>query len=108
MILPYLLMTDALANMNQTVSSIGTFFLAMALNPEVQQKAQDEIDRVIGTSQLPTLADRDRLPYVSAVVKEVFRWHPVVPMGIPHMSTADDMYDGYCIPKGSLLMPNIW
>lgn len=108
MVLPYLLMADALANMNQTVSSIGTFFLAMALNPEVQQKAQDEIDRVIGTSQLPTLADRDRLPYVNAVVKEVFRWHPVVPMGIPHMSTADDMYDGYYIPKGSLLMPNIW
>ncbi|KAJ5994575.1 hypothetical protein N7451_010299 [Penicillium sp. IBT 35674x] len=96
------------AGADTTVSSIGTFFLAMALSPEAQQKAQSEIDRVIGTSQLPTLADRDRLPYVNAVVKEVFRWHPVVPMGIPHMSTADDMYDGYYIPKGSLLMPNIW
>lgn len=94
--------------MDQTVSSIGTFFLAMALNPEAQQKAQGEIDRVIGTNRLPTLADRDRLPYVNAMVKEVFRWHPVVPMGIPHMSTADDMYDRYYIPKGSILMPNIW
>lgn len=108
MIILCLRMIDTLANMNQTVSSIGTFFLMMALTPEVQIKAQDEIDRVVGTGRLPTLADRNRLPYVSAVVKEVFRWHPVVPMGVPHMSTADDMYDGYYIPKGSILMPNIW
>ncbi|KAJ5670969.1 hypothetical protein N7507_000096 [Penicillium longicatenatum] len=96
------------AGADTTVSSVGTFFLVMALYPEVQQKAQDEIDRVVGTSRLPMLADRARLPYVNAVVKEVFRWHPVVPMGVPHMSTADDMYDGYYIPRGSILMPNIW
>lgn len=80
----------------------------MALNPDVQRNAQDEIDRVIGPGQLPTIADRDHMPYVNAVVKEVFRWHPALPMGIPHMSTTDDMYDGYYIPKGSILMPNIW
>lgn len=80
----------------------------MALYPEVQKMAQDEIDRVIGPGRLPTAADRDRLPYVNAMVREVFRWHPVVPMGIPHMSTADDIYEGYYIPKGSLIMPNIW
>jgi cytochrome P450 len=90
------------------VSSVGTFFLAMALNPEVQIKAQEEIDRVIGLGRLPTVEDRKRLPYINAVVQEVLRWHPVVPMGVPHMSTVDDMYDGYFIPKGSLLMPNIW
>ncbi|OQE21561.1 hypothetical protein PENFLA_c014G03275 [Penicillium flavigenum] len=96
------------AGADTTVSSVGTFFLAMALNPHVQQNAQDEIDRLIGSGRLPTIADRDRMPYVNAVVKEVFRWHPALPMGIPHMSTADDMYDGYYIPKGSILMPNIW
>jgi cytochrome P450 len=80
----------------------------MALNPDVQHNAQDEIDRVIGPGRLPTIADRDRMPYVNAVVKEVFRWHPALPMGIPHMSTVDDIYDGYYIPKGSILMPNIW
>ncbi|KAJ6185902.1 hypothetical protein N7519_007203 [Penicillium mononematosum] len=96
------------AGADTTVSSVGTFFLAMALNPHVQHNAQDEIDRVIGPGRLPTIAARDRMPYVNAVVKEVFRWHPALPMGIPHMSTADDMYDGYYIPKGSILMPNIW
>ncbi|KAJ5753209.1 hypothetical protein N7520_010126 [Penicillium odoratum] len=96
------------AGADTTVSSVGAFFLAMALNPEVQHKAQAEIDRVIGSSRLPTAADRKSLPYVDAVVKEVFRWHTVIPMGLPHASTADDMYDGYYIPKGSLLLPNIW
>ncbi|KAJ5665051.1 uncharacterized protein N7477_007499 [Penicillium maclennaniae] len=96
------------AGADTTVSSVGTFFLAMALYPEVQKMAQDEIDRVIGPGRLPTAADRDRLPYVNAMVKEIFRWHPVVPMGIPHMSTADDIYEGYYIPKGSLILPNIW
>lgn len=80
----------------------------MALYPEVQRKARDEIDRVIGPGRLPTIADRGRLPYVDAIGKEIFRWHPAVTMGIPHMSTADDMYDGYYIPKGSIILPNIW
>ena len=90
-----------------TVSSITCFFLAMALNPLVQKKAQEEIDRVIGTDRLPTFADRDDLPYVNAVVKEVLRWHPVVPMGLPHVVAEDDLYAGYYIPKGSMLLANI-
>lgn len=88
--------------------AIETFFLAMTLYPEVQRKAQEEIDRVLGPGRLPTMADRPHLPYVDALVKEVLRWHPVAPMGIPHMSSEDDMYNGYFIPKGTLLLPNIW
>lgn len=80
----------------------------MPLYPEVQKKAQEEIDRVLGTSRIPKVADRASLPYIDAVVKEVLRWHPVAPMGIPHMSIEDDVWEGYFIPKGSLLMPNIW
>lgn len=84
------------------------FFLAMTLHPEVQGKAQNEIDRVLGPCQLPTVADRSRLPYIDAVVKEVLRWHPVGPMGLPHATTEDDTWGEYFIPKGSFLMPNIW
>ncbi|KAJ5628173.1 hypothetical protein N7490_010401 [Penicillium lividum] len=91
-----------------TVSSLSTFFMAMTLYPEVQRKAQEEIDRVLGAGRLPKMADRAKLPYIEAVVKETLRWHPVAPMGIPHMSVEDDMYEGYHIPKGSLIMPNIW
>jgi hypothetical protein len=41
-------------------------------------------------------------------VKEVFRWQPVVPLGVPHRLSADDVHDGYFIPKGSIVIPNIW
>lgn len=54
----------------------------MTLYPEVQRKAQAEIDRVIGNSRLPDYADQDELPYVDAVLKEVLRWHPVAPLGM--------------------------
>lgn len=46
----------------------------MVLHPEVQKKAQAEIDKVIGTDHLPTLEDRPDLPYIECVVKEVFRY----------------------------------
>jgi len=54
----------------------------MTLYPEVQRKAQAEIDRVVGNSRLPDYSDQDKLPYVDAVLKEVLRWHPVTPLGM--------------------------
>jgi cytochrome P450 len=59
-----------------------TFFLAMLMNPDAQAKAQEEIDRVIGTDRLPTFDDEEKLPYVSALSREVFRWQQVAPFGI--------------------------
>lgn len=53
----------------------------MSCYPEVQRKAQAELDAVIGPDRLPTLADRERLPYLNAVMLEVLRWIPVAPMG---------------------------
>ncbi|KAJ2922909.1 hypothetical protein H1R20_g14169, partial [Candolleomyces eurysporus] len=64
-----------------TVSSIHAFFLAMSLFPDVQKKAQAEIDSVVGGSRLPTFGDRERLPYVNAVALELLRWHAVTPTG---------------------------
>jgi cytochrome P450 len=52
----------------------------MMLYPEVQRKAQEEIDKVIGNDRLPTMADQASLPYLGAVVKEVLRWNPVTPL----------------------------
>ncbi|OJJ32368.1 hypothetical protein ASPWEDRAFT_117096 [Aspergillus wentii DTO 134E9] len=91
-----------------TVSSLSFFFLAMALFPEIQQKAQHEIDKVIGNTKLPSFNDRAKLPYIDALVKEVLRWQPVAPTGVPHASIADDIYQGYFIPKGSVIIANIW
>ena len=80
----------------------------MTLFPEVQLKAQEEIDRIVGTKRLPNFEDRANLPYVDAIVKEVLRWHPVAPIGVPHMTTEDDIFNGYLIPKGALILANIW
>jgi cytochrome P450 len=90
------------------VSSLSSFFLALKLYPEVQRTAQEEIDRVVGADRLPNYEDRESLAYVDAVVKEVLRWHPIGPMGLPHKTDEDDVLDGYLIPKGALLLPNIW
>ncbi|GAB7327630.1 hypothetical protein MBLNU13_g11473t1 [Cladosporium sp. NU13] len=91
-----------------SVSTMAAFFLAMSMFPDVQRKAQEEIDRVVGTSRLPTAADRENLPYINAVVEEAQRWHPITPMGLPHASEEDDMIDGFRIPKGTYLIPAIW
>ncbi|KAG2337086.1 cytochrome P450 [Suillus weaverae] len=91
-----------------TVSAIYSFFLAMTLFPDVQKKAQAEIDAVVGPDRLPSFADRDSLPYIEALVKEVFRWNVVAPTAIPHRVAEDDIHDGYHIPRGSLLILNIW
>lgn len=51
-----------------------SFILAMVLYPEVQAKAQAEIDRIVGTDRLPTLADKESLTYIVCLMKEVLRW----------------------------------
>jgi cytochrome P450 len=79
----------------------------MTLFPEAQRKTQEEIDQVLG-DQLPTVADRGNLPYMDAISKEVLRWHPVAPVAIPHMSVEDGTWEDFYIPKGSLMLPNIW
>ncbi|THH20292.1 hypothetical protein EW146_g1063 [Bondarzewia mesenterica] len=88
------------------VSAMSTFFLAMTLYPEVQQRAQLEIDSVVGNDRLPTLDDH--LPYVEAIVSEVLRWGTVVPLGVVHRLMQDDIQDGFLIPQGSTIIPNIW
>jgi hypothetical protein len=96
-----------LGGADTTASAIGTFFLAMVCYPEVQKKAQAELDKVLN-GRLPEHSDFPSLPYLSALVKEVYRWQPVVPLGVAHKSTDDDLYNGYHIPANSLVIANQW
>ncbi|KAG1808629.1 cytochrome P450 [Suillus subaureus] len=90
-----------------TASTLAVFILAMMLYPDVQKRAQEEIEAVIGTDQLPTFEDRPSLPYVDAILRETLRWHPVFPLGLPHYTSDSDVYNGHYIPKGALVMANI-
>lgn len=78
----------------------------MAQNPDIQRKAQEEVDRVIGPDRLPSLEDRESLPYVEAMYREVLRWRPALPLCMPHASTEDAIYNEYFIPKGTLRLHN--
>lgn len=80
----------------------------MAIHPEIQENGQKEIDQLLGGERLPTLADQDDLPYISALIKEIYRWHTPLPISIPKALTEDDVYQGYHIPKGATVMENVW
>ena len=94
--------------LHQDFAAVYSFFLAMVLNPGAQEKAHAELDAVVGCDRLPEFNDRPSLPYVNALIKEVLRWHVIPPIGVPHRSVADDIYEGYLIPGGSMIVPNVW
>ncbi|KAJ3733356.1 cytochrome P450, partial [Lentinula guzmanii] len=97
-----------LAGTDTTVTSLRSFFLAMMQYPECQKKAQQELDRVVGSNRLPDFSDRDSLPYIQAIVYETMRWQPITPAGLPHLASEEDVYNGYRIPKGSTIIANAW
>lgn len=97
-----------IAGADTTLSSIQAFFMAMANNPKAQKAAQKELDDVVGGSRLPTFSDKDDLPFVTAITKEMLRWHNVTPMGVAHSLIEDDEYRGYALRKGTVVMGNTW
>ncbi|OCH87846.1 cytochrome P450 [Obba rivulosa] len=96
------------AGAETTAGVLSWFMLAMVAHPEVQHKAHEELDRVLGRDRMPTFADYEALPYIRAIVKESLRWRPVDPLGLPHLCTDNDWYEGYYIPKGSICIANVW
>lgn len=80
----------------------------MLMHPQVQAKAQAELDYVLGPGQLPAFGDEGKLPYLMAIMKETLRWQVVLALSLPHTLTADDVYKGFYIGKGSLIIPNTW
>lgn len=75
----------------------------MTLHPEIFSEAQAEIDTVVGRDRLPELSDREKLPFLECVIKEVYRWNPPAPIAAAHRLMQDDFYEGYLIPKGRVL-----
>jgi len=80
-----------------------TFYLAMVLHSDWQDKVRAEVDQVTGPDRMVTLSDSPDLPVLRACIKECLRWKPPVPLGVPRLVTEDDEYEGYYIPKGSVV-----
>lgn len=103
----YFLCGTLLEGGSDTTSSIIIAFIhAITKWPDVQRKAQAEIDAVVGSDRSPCWEDYTSLPYVAACVKETMRWRPVVPLGFPHVLSEDDTIDGMHLPKGSQIFIN--
>jgi cytochrome P450 len=92
---------------DSTAAALSFFFLAMTTFPEVQKRACEEIDLVVGHKRLPDFLDRERVPYIEAIIKETLCWHPFAPICPPHMCDAEDEFRGYRIPKGAMILPSI-
>lgn len=75
----------------------------MSLYPDVQRKAQEELDRVVGPNRLPEFSDYDDLIYIQAIILESIRWMPALPLAFPHRATQDGQYRGFLIPKGATI-----
>ncbi|KDR69562.1 hypothetical protein GALMADRAFT_77321 [Galerina marginata CBS 339.88] len=92
---------------HSTVAIIMSFFLCMLLHPDVQQKAQKELEIIRSEGRLPRMTDKACLPYIECILQEVLRWRPVAPLAA-HSTLVDDVYDGITIPAGSVVMANAW
>jgi cytochrome P450 len=97
------------AGSDTTSSELYAFAQAMILYPEVQKKAQAELDAVVGEDRYPNLDDMPELPYIRACLKETLRWMPTALLGAaPHATTEDDYYKGYFIPRDTAVVLNAW
>ncbi|XP_029905556.1 cytochrome P450 2J2-like [Myripristis murdjan] len=95
------------AGSETTSTTLRWAFLYMAKYPEIQEKVQAEIDRVIGHSRQPSMMDRANLPYTDAVIHEIQRMGNIVPLSLHHSTNRDIQLGDYTIPKGVVIIPNL-
>ncbi|XP_049992406.1 cytochrome P450 2J4-like [Alexandromys fortis] len=88
-----------LAGTETTSTTLRWALLYMAVYPEIQEKVQAEIDRVIGQMRQVSLANRESMPYTNAVVHEVQRMGNIIPFNVPREVSKDTNLDGFHLPK---------
>ncbi|OJT13611.1 O-methylsterigmatocystin oxidoreductase [Trametes pubescens] len=100
--------TTVEASADTSLSTLQAIFVAMALYPAVQRKAQAALDAVVGPSRLPDFTNSAALPYIHAIVKEALRWCVVSPLGLAHRTLRDDVFHGCFVPAGTTVHANAW
>ncbi|XP_041508256.1 cytochrome P450 2J3 isoform X2 [Microtus oregoni] len=95
------------AGTETTSTTLRWALLYMAVYPDVQEKVQAEIDRVIGQKRQASLADRESMPYTNAVVHEVQRMGNIIPLNVPREVSKDTNLNGFHFPKGTMLLTNL-
>jgi len=91
-----------------TATTTEGIFLALVCNPDILKKGQAAVDAVVGPDRLPDFGDEGKIPYVDAMVMEILRWRPIVPLGVAHYTTSADTYRGYYIPANTIVIGNSW
>lgn len=92
-----------------TTSNTVEFAMAELMNkPEVLNKAQQELDTIVGKDNMVEEPHIYKLPYLTAIMKEVLRLHPVLPLMVPHCPSESSIIAGYKIPKGTAIFVNVW
>ncbi|XP_029452603.1 cytochrome P450 2U1 isoform X1 [Rhinatrema bivittatum] len=104
----YIITDLFVAGTDTTTNTILWSLLYMSLYPDVQEKVQAEIDAVIGRDRPPSLTDKALMPFTEATIMEVQRIGMVVPLSVPRMASETTVFQGYTIPKGSVIFPNLW
>ncbi|XP_027178873.1 cytochrome P450 71A1-like [Coffea eugenioides] len=103
------LILDLLAGGTETSATTVEWAISELLkNPEIFNKAAEELDRVIGQNRWVNEKDMPNLPYIEAIVKETMRMHPVVPLLVPRCAREDCKVAGYDIQKGTRVIVNVW
>lgn len=96
------------AGMDTTKTSLQWAFLYMALYPHVQERVQEELDRIIGTERAPTMDDQKDLKFTEATICEILRCSSVFPLGMPHEATENTVFRGFNVPKGATIFSNLY
>ncbi|KAG1840973.1 cytochrome P450 [Suillus tomentosus] len=96
------------AAFDTTASAITFMIMAAAIHRDAQARVQEELDNVVGRTRLPTFADQEMLPQVTAFMLESLRWRPITLGGFAHRATKDIIWNNYLIPSGATVIGNHW
>ncbi|CAI0409772.1 unnamed protein product [Linum tenue] len=104
----YLFLDLFVAGTDTTATTLEWAMAELLRNPKALTKLKEELDQTIGKENHLNESDIPRLPYLQAVIKEIFRLHPPLPLLLPHKAGVDVEIDGFTVPKGAQILVNLW